>query len=308
MKSFYTKLLIFLFPVLLAWAGLEWFYRTAETNYTFKHQTISENPDTYELLIMGNSHTLYGLNPAHFSNKTFNLANTSQSLYFDELLLQKHLPKMPNAKAVIIPISYFSLSQQDNTSDDLWRKYFYRAQMDLEVPIVSTIDPRAYSLSLTRKLKPSFELLHEYFDKGTVLGCDENGYGLQGATDIVSNKDRIAPIIARKHENGSMDFENALRRLERIINLCKKQGVSVFLIEMPVYSKYYELLNKEKKQKIQESCTVLAQQFDNAHFLSLVQDPRFEASDLRDADHLTNEGAEKCSRIVNDFIVQHISK
>ncbi|NND61645.1 MAG: hypothetical protein HKN48_00470 [Flavobacteriaceae bacterium] len=307
MKSFYLKILLFLLPVFLVWGGLEYFYRTVETNYTFKHKQIQASYDDTEILIMGNSHTLYGLNPEFFSRPTFNLANTSQSLYFDELLLEKHLDSLSNLKAVVLAISYFSLSQADNTSDDIWRKYFYQEQMDLEVPIISEIDPRGYSLALTRKFNRSYEFVKEYWQNGTALGCYENGYGIQDSTDIVRDIERIAPIIAKKHENGSMEFDNAISRLERIIKRCAKHNVEVFLVEMPVHPLYYQLLNEEKKYKIVESCTQLDSKLGNAHYISLSLDQRFQKSDLRDADHLTNQGAEKCSRILDGIVGRTLS-
>ena len=307
MKSFYKKILIFLLPCIIVWIGTEVFYRSVETNYTFKHRTIVENYNRLEVLALGNSHSLYGINPIYFDRPTFNAANISQSLYFDELILEQHLERLTELKAVILTVSYFSLSQKDNTSEDRWRKYFYKEQMNLEVPIVSKFDIKNYSLSLARRFDKSLTLFHEYINEGTILACDENGYGLQDESDIVANKDQIASIIAKKHEDNSLDFRTGNTHLKNIISLCEERGIQVFLVEMPVYKNYYKLLNSEKVKKISATCNTLAEKHSHVHHIRLSQDSSFEDSDLRDADHLTTEGAKKCSKLLNEIIEESLN-
>ncbi len=247
MKRLYKKIILFLLPVLLVWALTEVFYRTADTNYTSKAENVVKGyPDT-ELLVFGDSHTLYGINPSHFEMKTFNIANVSQSLYFDELLLRKHLKEHKKLKAVLLNVSYFTLSRKDNEHEDVWRKYFYEYQMDMEVPIVNKWSPKRYSLALARRFDRSFELLHEYVRLGTVLDCYDNGYGIQDASNIVDDKDEITPIIVKKHEDFSQEFAHNIARLEGMIEFCKANNVEVFIVEMPDYKAYYEQLNTEKR-------------------------------------------------------------
>ena len=302
MKSFYIKIFLFLLPALVVWSGLEIFYRSTETNYTFKHKKLVERSDDVETLILGNSHALYGINPRYFNSETLNISNISQSLYFDELILEKHLDDLNNLKAVVLTISYFSLSQQDDASEDLWRKYFYSKQMKLEVPTISEYDIKNYSLALTRRFNKSVELVKEYADKETIITCDSAGYGLQDESNIVDDKEGIAQLIAKKHEDNSMDFLNNIERLKRIISKCDSKNVKVILVEMPVYKTYYDLLNPIKKEKIISTCNLLTEENDNVYYLKLSQHPDFLSTDLRDADHLTNEGAKKCSVVIDSFI------
>lgn len=299
MKRLYKKILVFLLPVFLVWALTEVFYRTADTNYTAKAENVVKGYQDTELLVFGDSHTLYGINPEHFEMKTFNIANVSQSLYFDELLLQKHLKEHKKLKAVLLNVSYFTLSRKDNEHEDVWRKYFYEYQMDLDVPIVSVWSPKKYSLALARRFNRSFELLHEYVRLGTVLDCAADGYGLQDASNIIDDKDEITPIIVKKHEDFSQDFDHNIKRLQRMIALCKEYNVEVFIVEMPVYKAYFEQINTEKRDKITAVCANLEASFDNAHYFNLLQGSGFVDSDLRDADHLTNEGATKCSTLLS---------
>ena len=115
---------------------IEVFYRFVPNNYTQKASEVKKNYDS-EVLVLGNSHAFYGINPDDFSMKTYNFSNISQSLYFDELLLKKHLENFPNLKYVVLTVDYFSLSQIDNSSEDIYRKYYYEQYMDLDVPLIS---------------------------------------------------------------------------------------------------------------------------------------------------------------------------
>lgn len=115
MKSFLRKLSWSLIPILLGWLALESFYRFIPNNYTEKQKQILQNYDS-EVLILGNSHSFYGINPLSFNQKAYNFSNISQSLYFDELLLEKNITHFNNLKYVVLTIDYFTLSQEDDTS------------------------------------------------------------------------------------------------------------------------------------------------------------------------------------------------
>jgi hypothetical protein len=255
-----------------------------------------------EILILGSSHSFFGINPSYFSRKTYNFSNISQSLYFDELLLEKHIDSFAQLKAVILTIGYFTLSQEDDGSEDRWRKYFYDQQMDLDVPIVSSWDLKKYSLALSRRFNKSTELMREFVSEGTIISCYSNGYGKQDSTDIVENKELVAVNIAKKHEDGSSDFNHNRLRLNRIIAACATRNIKVFLVEMPVHKTYYDQLDVDKRRKVSALLRVLASANENTVHLKLSRDPRFLEADMRDADHLTNAGAEKCSRIINELI------
>lgn len=289
-------------PLLLVWGGLELFYRLADTNFTEKDKQIKTAYRNAEILILGNSHSLFGINPAYFNRSTYNISNVSQTLYFDELIFNTYVDTLPMLKAVVINVSYFSLTETVNPLGDSWRKYFYKHQMNLDVPIVSKFDIGNYSLASTRRFRKSVDLVEEYIKKGTVVSVFPNGYGIQDESAILSNKDAIIEIIAKKHEDGLLDFEANTQRIQHIIETCEKKNIKVFLVEMPMYAPYYNLLRDDKKEKIVATLQGLENNYANTQYLKLSQDSRFTAEDLRDADHLTNSGAEKASKIISNFI------
>ncbi|WP_299442366.1 hypothetical protein [uncultured Aquimarina sp.] len=303
MKAFIQKTLVFLIPILLVWGGLEYFYRATASNYSYKHQTITENYKDIETLILGDSHALYGINPQYIDAKAFNLANISQSLYFDELLFKKHIDSLNNLKQLILTISYFSLSKLENSEESTWRKYFYSNLMDVDVPVISRFDVREYSLSLARRFRASVEFIKYYYENGeSLVGCDSNGWGTLYETTTGVSLDKESWSTAKRHEDFLMDFEENITRLQSIIEYCKKIKCKVYLVDMPVYHSYISLLNPDKFQKITNSCNKLAQDNVNVTYINLRQDFRLEDSDFYDPDHLNHKGAKKYTEIINQII------
>ena len=304
MKKIIYKTLFFLTPIVLLLLGVELFYQIVPNNYTSKSQHIQKKYDDTKILILGNSHAFYGLNPKYFDKSTFNLSNISQTLYFDELLFEKHIDKLKKLEYVILNIEYTSLSQLDNTQEDVWRKYYYKRYMDLDVPIVSVFDPKCYFLSLNKNFESNFKLIKRYFSEGTIIDCDEYGFGVNYTKELKkSNFDSITPIIIKRHEDNSLNFANNINRIQAIINICKSKGIKVVLVTMPVIKGYAQGVNQVKLNKIFKTCLSFEKNNENVHYLNLFNDFRFTNEDFYDPDHLHSEGAKKCSMIMNEFLI-----
>jgi hypothetical protein len=302
MRRLYLKIALFLLPLFLVWLALEVFYRQAPNNYSYKDQQLQNVAANVQTLIMGDSHAFYGINPVYFKDPTFNLSNISQSLLTDELLLEKHIANLPALKTVFINISYFTLSAKDDALESNWRKYFYYHGMGITAPSISFWNPQRYSMALIQRFDKSMALVQAYHKNHTIVNATPLGYGMQDASYIVKDKDAISVVIANKHEDNSLDFKNNTARLQRIIALCKKYEVAVVLLEMPVNTTYYNLLDTQKKEKIKSVLTNLSGVNDTVFYLDLSTNSLFEKQDLRDADHLTNSGAKKCSEYLNAYL------
>ena len=302
MRTLYLKIALFLAPLFLVWLALEFFYRQVPNNYSYKDQQLQKVAADIQTLVMGDSHAFYGVNPEYFKDPTFNLSNVSQSLLTDELLLEKHIANLPALKTVFVNISYFTLSAKDNALESNWRKYFYYHGMGITAPSISFWNPQRYSMALIQRFDKSMALVQAYHKNHTIVSATTLGYGKQDASNIVKDKDAISVVIANKHEDNSLDFKRNTARLQRIIALCKKHDVAVVLLEMPVYPTYYNLLDTEKKEKIKSVLTNLSVVNDTVFYLDLSTNSLFEKQDLRDADHLTNQGAKKCSEYLNTYL------
>ena len=308
MTHFLRKIFLFLLPVFLIWGVVEVFYQIVETNYSYKHHRIKEKYSKIETLILGDSHAFFGINPIYLDGEVFSIANISQSLYFDQLLFEKHVDSLPKLRNLILTIGYYSLSQLDNAKEDRWRKYFYAQQMDLDMNIISPLDITKYSLSLHRRFRKSLELIQRYFQNGTAVRCDTLGWGIYYKGTITNNWQQASIKTAKRHEDGLLDFTHNTKRLQTIIDYCKKINCKVFLIDMPVHQEYINAIDPTKLQKTTMTCKALANNNKNTFYLNLRQHPLLEEDDLYDPDHLNHRGAKKFSDIINRMIKDSYKK
>lgn len=303
MKKLIQNLVFFLLPILLVLAVIECFYRVIPNNYTFKDVNLKKKYSETEVLILGNSHVFYGLNPSFFDKQTFNLSNISQTLYFDQLLFEKHINKLKKLKYVILNIEYTSLSQLKDTSEDSWRKFYYKSYMNLNVPIISKFDYSNYFLSSTRPFNKNIKLMSNYFTEGTVIDCDTNGFGINYTKEKrFLNIDKITPKVIKRHEDNLFDFSENIYVIQSIIDKCKEKDIEVILVTMPISKGYSLRVNKFKLNKIIKTAKLFESRNSNVRYLNLFNDSRFTNNDFYDPDHLHTEGAEKCSVIVNAFL------
>ena len=282
---------------------LEVFYRNIPNNYSLKNQEINKNSQKIEVVLFGDSHCLYGLNPSCFSKNTFNLSNVSQTIYFDKLLFNKYVDKLPKLRQVVFCIEYTNLSQIDNSGDDSWRKFYYNRFMYLEVPLISKLDPRNYCLSFTQSFYKSRDLVKRFVKKKTILDCDSLGWGNSYKKAERIPAAQVAQSRAIVQEDGSIDFEVNKNRIDEIIKKCKEKNIQVLIVSMPQTKIFESYLNQNKLEKIKETCAAFqAKNPKEVFYLNLFDDSRFAEEDFYDADHLNNEGAVKCSKIVNDYL------
>lgn len=305
MRKLIQKVFVFLSPILLVLIFIEIFYRIVPNNYSVKNESVLEKYQKTEILILGDSHSFYGLNPVFFDKPTFNLSNISQSLYFDKLLLDKHIDKFKKLKTIVLNIDYTSLSQLKNTDEDVWRKYYYKYYMDLNVPIINWYDRNNYFISGTKSFNSNLKLATRYFVDKTIVDCDKNGFGINYTKQKkVLNIEENAVAAIKRHEDNLTDFTENITVLESIIAKCKSKGIKVVLVITPVSRNYAAKVNEKKLNKIFKCAALLQKMNSNVSYLNLFNDSRFTNDDFYDADHLHNMGAEKCSLIVADFLKQ----
>lgn len=304
MKKLVRKITFFVLPILIVLGIIEVFYRVVPNNYIVKNRNVVKNYKTAEVLILGNSHTFYGLNPAYFDNPTFNLSNISQTLYFDKLLFDKHIDKFKKLKYVILNVEYFSLGVLNNSSESDWRKYYYEMYMDLDVPIIEKTDINRYLLSSPRGFNANIKLMQRYFADGTIIDCDDSGFGINYTKEKIKIKDIYEDALVRVkgHENNNMNFTENTIILQKMIDKCNSLGIKVIIVTMPVSKPYANGVNQKKLAKIVKTCLSLENKNANVHYINLFNDSRFTNEDFYDADHLHTDGAKKCSKIINSFI------
>ena len=213
-------------------------------SYTYKRDFIEHKVPQIQTLILGSSNAYDGLNPSVLP-KTFNLANSSQTLEDDYRLLAKYIDSMDSLQTVIMGLGYHSLGA--TTEDN--RRTYYTIYMDLY--------PR-WPLS-----KYSFEVCNpemlvkkiiKYAVSRDVTRCDSLGQRVGHTKEAVEtgaewwNKDVLSLVENDRMVVGkwSMVIEENTRYLKAIVDLCNTHNVKPVIVQMPVMEEYKRMLPIEQ--------------------------------------------------------------
>lgn len=291
-NKFIKTSLIFLLPILLFLIGFELLLRRIPNDYTLKRNYMDEHSKNIEVLVLGSSHSYYGINPSYFSQHAFNAAYISQSLDLDLAILKRYENKWDNLKYIILPVDYFSLFTRLEDGVENWRlknyKIYYGIQNESGLWDNLEIFNGKFSLNVA-KAKAFF------FDKVILHSLsNENGFGQ--VTFNVDHKTLAASgrSAAKRHTttlSHNKYFDENLKTVEAILQFAEAHKAELILITSPAYKSYVAHLNPKQLLKTTHSISQLAK--NRARYYNFINDSTFTAQDFYDADHLNDKGAKK---------------
>jgi hypothetical protein len=304
MKRFLFKAVCFATPMLLFLAYMEFRLGEVENNYNFKKANLENRLDSIEVLILGSSQAMYGINPEFFSIKAFNLSNASQSLFYDTRLALKYYEQMPSLMHVIITVSYFSFDYQVIDGPEEWRDFYYSHFWGIKYPEANRYDIRNYSRIALYRPDSSFSYLLQGFDVNLVR-CSPNGDLEMDTTDNQLNiSDSLGFERVRLHTTyrSEKHFKDNVSDLEFLVAQLRKKNIKPVIVTPPVFSTYYKFADTNKVKKNQDAISRICLKYNLEHY-DYFKDSRFVLEDFFDNDHLNFVGAEKFSRILDEEII-----
>lgn len=306
MKKFLTKTLLFILPILILGLIAEVLIRNIPNDYLYKKEYLDKNSNEIETLILGSSHTYRGLNPEHFSSKTFNAGYISQSLNYDYNILKKYKNDFENLKTIILPISYFSLYSKLENGSESWRVKNYVIYYDIKIPTSIYNHTEIFSNNASVNWKRLYDY---YYLNENNQTCSELGWGKrenkktpQNLTKTgfeASNRHTIDDIYSHKNQ---IVFNENTTILNNIIAWSKERNIRIYLVTLPAYETYRQNTNETQLKTTLKTINKIVLNYDNVSYLNLFDDPTFKESDYYDADHLSASGAEKLSKLINKKI------
>ena len=304
MKRFLIKVAIFLLPILIAAILAEMALRSVPNMYRYKYEWMEKNADSVETLVLGSSHTLYGIRPEFLDGKAFSLANVSQDFRHDLYYLEYWAGRYQQLKTVILPISAFSFFGRGMENGiESYRCRFYKIYMDCDLyPDFSLYN---FELSDYRTAKGKlgtffYNLIHG--DNGS--RCDEygwsNAYKLSGKNMKKWEDESEAIAAAKRHTPENWDYIEAnYIHAKEIADFCKDRNVRLILVTTPCWHTYYDRLDAKQLSKIYALIGKLQKEYKLSYF-DYLKDTRFVADDFFDSNHLSDVGAEKFTKILNE--------
>jgi len=305
MEKFIKSLILFALPIVLFMIFAEILFRHIPNQYSYKANYLETHGKQVEILILGSSHSLYGIDPGEFSYKTFNAAHVSQSLDLDYAILQKYLNKLPNLKTVVIPVSYGSLFAKLDFGIEKWRVKDYSIYYGLNISVPFEKRFEIFSKGNIQKLK-------DHVLGKTDLGITELGLGTNLRKRTKENLQESGKTAANRHTKEKDTAQTMLPRmqsyLKSIIESCQKKNCHVILLTMPAWHTYRENMDAWQWGKTLETVQELEKHYPNIHYFNFIADSRFVANDFNDADHLNLHGTKKMSKILNSLEFNRRSK
>jgi hypothetical protein len=295
-------------PVLIVAGIAEHLLRRPLNNYRIKHDFIEAEGNKIEGLILGNSSTLYGVNPAYFKkHNVYNLAHVSQTTNLDLALFNHYLENLSQLKFVIISLSYTSLREQLQYSNEAWRikNYLLYHKLPLEAPW-------RYRFELTSaSVKENLYWLNQHYGRQTPLfRVDEQGWGTSFSNIVEPQKFHdAATATARWHTLAETTLvEENKAAYHRLIQASQARNIKVIALTTPTRPEYSEKLDRNQLEEAVVFGQELEQEYDNCKYLNLLKDTSYTPYDFYDPNHLNPNGAAKLSSklsiVINSLIPQ----
>jgi lysophospholipase L1-like esterase len=291
--------LIYILPVILIISSFEYNLSKVKNSYNKKKSFLEESIVEYKVLVLGSSHALSGIDPSFFAKKAFNLANVSQSLYYDFQLFSKYLQETGNLKIVLISLDYFTLEYNLSRCPEYWRTFFYERVYG--IPTESKehqFDISRFSLIRLYAGENSLKYALKLFKVDLAETMRKNGFyhNFSYAKDLIKNgKERMdyhRKIMMETNIRANMEY------LAKIIELSVANNVIPVIITLPVFHTYSDNIDVTKYQLMQENIDKLCKRY-KIQYYNYFYDGRFKVDDFGDSDHLNLKGAEKVSKIIN---------
>lgn len=315
MKKFILKTIFFLLPILVLAVIMEISLRAIPNDYKQKRSYMDSHSDEIEVLVLGSSHSLYGINPKYFSQKTYNMAYVSQSLDLDYKILEKYQDRFKNLKTIIVDISYFSLYATLETGPEQWRAKNYNIYYD-----IPTSKATNNFEILTNKLDINYSRMKSYYTKkikndkafidSTFTAKMYNGWISLKPVKNTDDLEETGVAAAERHtyditERSKVEIHDKQTNvLGKIVDWSKQKNVKVVFVTTPTYKTYYSRINADQWDNTHKIIEDICRKNSNCQYINLLKNEGnlFTEKDFSDADHLSETGAEKMSKLINQLL------
>ena len=206
----YWRIACFVLLLFVPAAVGEVYVRSLPNPAKSKHEYLTKHSTEIETLILGSSHTYYGINPELLGNHAYSAALSSQTLRYDDYIF--HAYPFPQLQAVILPISDFSFYEELEGTKSWFVANRYRLYMSCDIhPCYSVYNWEITSFrSFVEKLRTLWEPMRmkwssrgqgleytleqrpTYWDNGAERAQNNRYMDFHAATKIESYLDHIA--------------------------------------------------------------------------------------------------------------------
>jgi hypothetical protein len=295
MKRFFKKISIFILFLLIIAIGIELVVRSVPNSYQYKLSLIEKQKKDVQLLILGTSLALNGINPSFFEKKTLNMAMPGQGITIDAFLLNRYLHQMPNLEAIILPVDYQTLFMPDayGSPDRLMYCHVY---YKFEPNCFSLDNYEIFHLGSARK-KLETMLSGNITQFADSLGFKEE-IGIDGPEEEALKRyaeEAITWYTIENYSNNTIDKN--IKALSQIAELSEKANVKLVIISFPIHKAFCDLASPTQILYKDSVINSVIKQYNNSLYLNYYSTV-FSDSCYFNALHLNIYGAELFSKML----------
>lgn len=299
MFRFLRNILILSLLVLIPLISAEVYVRSLPNPSRYKHQYMLRHSAEVQTLILGNSHTFYGINPSLLGPHTFSLAQPTQSYRYDYYLLT-HYP-LPHLRTLILPCSYTSLFEDLEAEPQLqsWA-VCYRLYMDCDIH--GPLSRYAFECLHIGAFKEKLQSLW----KPAQLHWDSLGFGTSfGHQSLLSQGQDNGQARAEINTYPTMQSTPFLvAQLDSICQWCTTHNVRLLILTTPTSPSFRNHCSKTQVQEWHRRLNEVLSRHPQVEYHNFWADTTFHTPDFYDADHLNMTGAHKLTQKIKE-ILQH---
>lgn len=308
MKKFLRNITIFSLPIIILLASMEVLVSAIPNSYAYKSNYIKNKGKRIEALAIGHSQLYDGFCPGMFSIPSFNLCNSAQEYVDDYYLLEEFLPYMPNLKLVILPIGYVNVTTKDSDTTLTERSCYYHKYMGINY---GGRLPLAYYYECLMPFKALTKAESYYRYHEDMVRCDSlgrrNNHSKRSNDYKLGDDNLLNDYTCDEHDINKLCVKNDYY-LKFIINELTKRNIQVVLVSPPYFWDYgFDNANKEQMSFLSRYMANLCEEYPVA-YLNLESDTTYEYDDFYDESHLSDSGAEKFTRTIDEFVLNHTYK
>ncbi|HEX8531192.1 MAG TPA: hypothetical protein VF646_14270, partial [Cytophagales bacterium] len=236
----------------------------------------------------------------------FNLANVSQTIYYDKALTLKYIDRLPRLKLVLIPVSYFSFNYQLYDTKERWRDYYYRTFWDIRYPELPRFDLRDVSRIALYSPAEVVSLLKNGFRTDFTENLSPKGYlavAPVAANEKISEAAGRARVKVHDATRHPRRFAGIAADLESLVAALTGRGIAVAFLTTPVLPTYARYCNPQVLRRNRAVINRLCRTY-GCRYYDYFTDPRFSPAEFADNDHLNTTGATRLSRMIDEDIIK----
>ncbi|WP_299766084.1 hypothetical protein [uncultured Dokdonia sp.] len=303
-KKFVIQICIFLIPVVIGYALVENYTRNLPLTPKIKSDYYKKNKEDIEVLVLGASQNRDAINPEFLSQKTLNIAFPDQDYYVSSRLLEQVGPTLPSLKTVIIPISYGHFetapNQKDTWKNSMYRHYFGATVSDkftyFKDNFLYISFPNYYSTKINEHKKGT-----------TKVDCNVYGYNknIERALFYTHNYDSLTIIKQPIHITPTIPHpeyvSQNVNKLEDILDFCTENKYKIILLETPTTKRFKEQRIPEVLHRKDSVLSMIIAKYNVQH-IDANSNNDYNLKDHRDNNHLSTQGAEKFTKLLDKLI------